>query len=89
MKPAEFIIEYFGGVRATGRKIGRSFQAVSKWTKPRPSGTDGAIPRKAMERILEIAKKEKLALTPEILMIGGTAKLLAKLKKVAKLKAAA
>lgn len=81
MKPAQFIIEYFGGVRATARKIGRSFQAVSQWTKPRPSGTDGAIPRKAMEIILELAKKEKLGITPALLMLGGTKKQLAALKK--------
>lgn len=64
LTPADIVIEAFGGVSATARKIGRSRGAVCKWTLPLSrQGTGGRIPSKARAKILEIIKKEKLEIT--------------------------
>ena len=73
MKPAQFIISYFGGVNATGRVVGRSGAAVCQWRKPiNQGGTDGQIPRKVQEKILKHSNRHQLKITADHLITGGT-----------------
>ena len=71
LTPAEYVVHVFQGVRLTARAIGRSPASVSKWSRPRTEkGADGQIPSAAQRRILEIAKKAGLDITPDDLMFG-------------------
>lgn len=73
--PAGYVIHVFGGVRATGRAIGRSGTAVCKWTKPiKDKGTSGRIPGKCQAKILAVASKLNLDITPEDLIYGRVVK---------------
>lgn len=54
--PAEYVIHVMGGVRATGRAIGRSATAVGKWRQSRRrGGTSGRIPPKVQGLLLAYA----------------------------------
>lgn len=56
LSPADYVIHIFGGVRATGRAIGITGQAVSYWRKQKSrGGKGGRIPRKAQAMILSHA----------------------------------
>jgi len=71
LSPAEYVIQVFGGVRATARAIGRSPSSISKWQKPRSQGgSDGCVPNAAQRIILEQAKKQGLDITPGDLIYG-------------------
>jgi len=71
MRPADYVIELFGGVRATARAIGRDHSSVQAWKKPRSKkGTDGQVPRKAQVLILNLAKERELDITASDLLLG-------------------
>lgn len=71
LTPAELVIQTFGGVRATARRLGKTPGAVCKWALPiEKHGTGGRIPSTARSKILEIVKKEKLALSSHELDYG-------------------
>jgi len=71
LKPAQYVIHIFKGVRATARAIGRSPGAVSRWNRPRSlDGCYGNIPGSAQRIILRIAKKKKLDITACDLLCG-------------------
>lgn len=71
MKPAYYVISVFGGVGATARAIGYTAGAVSKWKLPASrQGCHGWIPRKSMQKILVVAKRRKLDITAEDLLMG-------------------
>lgn len=65
MKPAEYIIYAFGGVRATARAIGRSPGAVSLWQK-----NNFLIPNSAQQAVLNSAKELGIDITPKDIIYG-------------------
>lgn len=68
---ADWVIEQFGGVRATARAIGRDPGSVSRWRMPRDKkGTDGGVPRLAQIRVLEAARRMGLDITEADLVSG-------------------
>jgi hypothetical protein len=70
MSPAQYVSSVFGGVRATARAIKRHPSAVSKWTSTGKQGTGGHIPAAAARLILTYARKHRLDIKPEDLVIG-------------------
>lgn len=75
LTPAQIVIDAFGGVSATARKLGRTRSSVGKWTLPiNRSGTGGRIPSKARAQILELIRKENLEITSHELDYGRVAK---------------
>lgn len=71
VRPADFIIEYFGGLRPAARAIGRSHAAINLWRKPKEQGgCDGFIPRLAMHIILDLAEKKGYKIDAVDLLIG-------------------
>jgi len=71
MKPANYVIKVFGGVRALSRCIDRNASSISRWQKPKSGGgCDGYIPRQAQVLILKYALKHKLDITLEDLYQG-------------------
>lgn len=73
LSPAEYAIYVFGGVTSLANAIGRSKGAVSKWKadKESPSrGCGGSIPGEAQKLILTAAKKRRLDLDPQDLIMG-------------------
>lgn len=71
LRPADFVIHYFGGLRPASRAIGRSHAAINKWRHPaKDGGCDGYIPRIAMHRILDLAKKNNWKIKGMDLILG-------------------
>lgn len=71
LTPAEYVIQTFGGVRATARAIGRDKSSVSVWRRAKTrKGTGGLIPHKAQPLILQAAKERGLDITPTDLIVG-------------------
>lgn len=64
LNPAADIIRTFGGVRATARIAGVNPAAVSRWKAPRERrGTNGLIPQRHWQRLLDHAKSVRIRLT--------------------------
>lgn len=75
IKPADFIVMFFGGLRPAAKAIGRSHASVNKWRRPvSDRGTGGYIPRAVMHRILTLAEKNNWQITAYDLIIGRDAK---------------
>lgn len=71
LTPAEYVINVFGGVRKSGRALGRTASAISKWTRSdKNGGCGGRIPSRMQEIILQVARIQKLDITPEDLVTG-------------------
>lgn len=71
LSPANYVIHVFGGVRATGRAIGLTGQAVSHWRQKKSrGGLGGRIPRKAQAMILATAHIQGLDITANDFMFG-------------------
>lgn len=71
LRPAEFIILYFGGLRPAARAIGKSHAAIALWRRSKKEGgTDGEIPRLAIHRILDLTKKHGWKITAYDLIFG-------------------
>lgn len=69
--PAAWAIEQFGGVRALATAIKRNPGTVSRWCNPATeAGRKGVIPGPSLESILTAAKKKKLDVTAEDLILG-------------------
>jgi len=66
ISPAQHAISIFGGVSALARAVGRSRSAVCQWQ----TETGGKIPRKAAEKILEVAQERGLDITLNDLYFG-------------------
>lgn len=72
LRPADFVIYYFGGLRPAARAIGRSHAAINKWRhSKRKGGCDGFIPRIALHIILKKAKLHNWKIEAMDLMVGG------------------
>lgn len=65
LSPAECVIEYFGGIKATARALKRDKAAVSRWRKV------GRVPAKLHIKIIDLSARK---LTPNILTLGKTRK---------------
>lgn len=71
IRPADYVIQLFGGVRATARAIGRSHASVILWRHTKAKGgCDGFVPSGAMHIILGLAEERHLNITAEDLLIG-------------------
>jgi len=71
MKPAEYVVKQFGGVRKTARTIGRSPAAVCKWNKSKADGgLGGTVPKGLQTTILQMAEDLELDITPADLILG-------------------
>lgn len=71
LRPADFIIFYFGGLRPAARAIGRSHASINKWRRrQKDGGCDGFIPRKAMHIILNLAAKKGYKIEALDLLLG-------------------
>lgn len=68
LTPAEYIIEKFGGVRATARALNRNASSVSRWQKT------GLIPSGLHSLILIKAKEMRLNIRPAHLIFGAKVK---------------
>lgn len=69
--PAEYVIMVFKGVRSLGRALKCNPSAISRWKRSREDGgCEGNIPSGAQRKILELARKNKLDITPNDLMFG-------------------
>jgi len=66
MTPAEIVIEVFGGVRATARALKLAPSSVSRWVTDR----NGLVPQAQQYKILKIASRKQLKITPTDLIIG-------------------
>lgn len=74
-RPADFLVEYFNGLRKCARAVGRSHAAVNKWRRSkREGGTDGFIPRIAMHQILRLSEKHGWQITAYDLIFGRVKK---------------
>lgn len=69
LTPSAYVIETFGGVRATARALSLDPSTVSRWHKPRIKG-DGGVPRCHHKEILRIAKSKNLDITMKDLIYG-------------------
>ena len=68
LTPSKLVILLFGGVRPLARLLDKRPSTISQWQVTE----DGGIPRKAQLKILELAKKKGIELTPDDLMLGRT-----------------
>lgn len=66
LSPAEYVVHVFGGVSCTARAIGRTPQAVTLWR----TQAGGRVPGTAQKLILLAARKRKLDITPNDLIVG-------------------
>lgn len=66
LNPAEYVILAFGGASVVARHMGLNRTSVWKW-----KGYQG-VPRQHHEKLLEIAKKNKIRLKPSDLISGRT-----------------
>ena len=75
MKPADYIIHIFGGVRPTARALNRAPSSVTAWRWPRKrKGLNHTIPSALHQKILKIAKDEGLDITASDLIYGRDTK---------------
>lgn len=65
LKPAEYVVHIFGGVRASARKLKISPSTVSRWRT-----TGGEVPTRARKKILKYAMKNGMDITPSHLEWG-------------------
>lgn len=69
--PTEYVIMVFKGVRSLGRALKCNPSTISRWKKSvEEGGCGGNIPSGAQRKILELARKNKLDITPNDLMLG-------------------
>ena len=70
LSPAEYVIHVFGGVRATARAVEKYPSTICKWKRAKPHGSGGNVPSAAQRIILELAKGNRLDITPDDLAWG-------------------
>lgn len=73
MTPAERIIEKLGGEAEVAKLAGITMHRVRRWTFPRErGGTDGKIPTRHQQTILDEARKAGVEIAPSDFFEGGT-----------------
>jgi hypothetical protein len=65
----QYVVKVFGGVRKTAKAVERDPSAVSKWIHE-----TGNIPSSIQRKILELAKRDGLDITPNDLIYGRAVK---------------
>lgn len=65
LNPTQYVVKCFGGVRKTAKAIGRSPAAICQW-----NNRGGSIPSAAQLLIIKAAKKRKIKITPDDLILG-------------------
>lgn len=71
MKPAQYIIKIFGGIRPTAKALSKAPSTIHGWITPKTrGGTGGKIPGKNHQLILKIAKRRGLDITPADIIFG-------------------
>lgn len=65
LNPPEYLIKKFGGMRALGRAVDRPQSAIHGWKKRK------CIPMAICKKILTVAAKRNLKVTPRNLILGG------------------
>ncbi len=77
LPPADLVISKFGGVRPLARLLGKSPSTISLWRTRHqgkiPNRSENGDPRGTHVRLLEIAKRERVALSADELINGGYA----------------
>lgn len=73
MNPAKRIIDLFGSAQALAESLGIDATTVWRWTRPRPRGTGGYIPRWHHPAILKAAKRQGLRVTAAMLVASERA----------------
>jgi len=68
--PADIVIETWGTVRATARRLGYSKSYVHSWQTRRQGERVGCIPQEAIDRALTAAREDGIKLTLEQLHYG-------------------
>lgn len=69
--PAHYVIHLFGGVRATARAVGKTNGCVGFWKRDKKKGGfGGRIPGIHHKKILLLAKRSGLDITPHDLLYG-------------------
>ena len=65
MAAAKRVIDKMGGIQATADIVGTSHSWVARWTYERArGGTDGVIPAKYQQVLLDAARERGIDLTP-------------------------
>jgi len=66
MEPATSIIELMGGTRAVAEITGVHISQVNKWTWEKSrGGSDGVIPMKHAQSLVDHSRNEEMDLTPD------------------------
>lgn len=69
MKPANYVISIFGGVRPLARLLGVDPSVVSRWPAPKERrGQGGLVPSKYQGQLLRLARRKRLPLKAEQLI---------------------
>lgn len=68
VNPADWVIQQFGGVRATARALNLSPSSVSRWRTNTKS--PGEIPREQQKPILAVAAQDGLDILASDLIMG-------------------
>lgn len=71
LEPASSVIDLFGGPVAVAKILGLDRAQVYRWMYPKcQRGTDGLIPSWHQQVLLAHAKRNKIPLTAEMLIMG-------------------
>ena len=72
MTPAQRVIEKCGGEAAVAKMAGVHISRVHRWTYPKErGGTDGRIPSKHQQPLLDSARAQGIDLSPEDFFAGA------------------
>lgn len=66
MNPAKYVFEILGSIRETARVVGKNPGTVCRWGQSK----EGRIPSECMGLLLKHAKKQRLDITAEDLILG-------------------
>jgi transposase-like protein len=74
MTPADIVISRFGGVRPLARLLGKDPSTIYRWKQPADrGGLDGRVPSAVQVRLLDLARKRGVELSPADLVLGSGA----------------
>lgn len=63
LQPAYRVIALLGGKTSVASDLDLSPSTISRWCMPRPEGTGGTIPQKYWPALIDLARREGVALT--------------------------
>lgn len=75
LTPADLVIKRFGGVRPLARELNKNPSTISLWCSRHqgkiPNRSANGDPKGTHIKLLELAKKRSIPLTPDELINGG------------------